>query len=97
MAKGMVMRQPYDFSSSRKNPYAAKLKRPVTIRLDEESISYFKFATPCVKSWFATRRERHSWPCRDSLACDRSRGSTTRRCQDDGPGIVPPGSASSGA
>lgn len=38
----MPMRQQYDFSSSRKNPYAAKLKKPVTIRLDEESISYFK-------------------------------------------------------
>lgn len=35
----MPMRQQYDFSSSRKNPYAAKLKKPVTIRLDEESMS----------------------------------------------------------
>lgn len=36
------MRKQYDFSSSRKNPYAAQLKRPVTIRLDQDSISYFK-------------------------------------------------------
>lgn len=36
------MRQQYDFSDSRKNPYAAKLKKPVTIRLDEASIAYFK-------------------------------------------------------
>ncbi len=36
------MRKNYDFSNARKNPYAAKLKRPVTIRLDESSISYFK-------------------------------------------------------
>lgn len=36
------MRKEYDFSSSRKNPYAAQLKKPVTIRLDQESISYFK-------------------------------------------------------
>jgi len=36
------MRHQYDFSVSRKNPYAAKLKKTVTIRLDEESISYFK-------------------------------------------------------
>ena len=27
---------------SRKNPYAAKLKRPVTIRLGEDVIDYFK-------------------------------------------------------
>ena len=36
------MRKHYDFSKARKNPYAAQLKKPVTIRLDEVSISYFK-------------------------------------------------------
>ena len=36
------MRKQYDFSASRKNPYAAELKKPVTIRLDQESITYFK-------------------------------------------------------
>jgi predicted DNA binding CopG/RHH family protein len=36
------MRKQYDFSASRKNPYAAQLKESVTIRLDEDSITYFK-------------------------------------------------------
>ena len=36
------MRTTYDFSKARKNPYAKKLKRPVTIRLDEPTIAYFK-------------------------------------------------------
>lgn len=36
------MRNEYDFTSARKNPYAAQLKKQITIRLDEESISYFK-------------------------------------------------------
>jgi predicted DNA binding CopG/RHH family protein len=36
------MRKQYDFSAARKNPYAAQLKRPVTIRLDQDSITYFK-------------------------------------------------------
>ncbi len=36
------MRKDYDFSSARKNPYAAQLKKQITIRLDEESIAYFK-------------------------------------------------------
>ena len=36
------MRREYDFSKGRRNPYAAKLKRPVTIRLDEATIEYFK-------------------------------------------------------
>lgn len=36
------MKAEYDFSKSKKNPYAAQLKRQITIRLDEESINYFK-------------------------------------------------------
>ena len=36
------MRKQYDFSAARKNPYAAQLKKSVTIRLDEGSITYFK-------------------------------------------------------
>jgi len=36
------MRKEYDFSRGRKNPYAKKLKRQVTIRMDEVTITYFK-------------------------------------------------------
>lgn len=36
------MRKEYDFSNAKKNPYASQLKKQVTIRLDEESIDYFK-------------------------------------------------------
>ena len=36
------MRDEYDFSNARKNPYAAQLKKSVTIRLDEDSIACFK-------------------------------------------------------
>ena len=36
------MRKEYDFLAAGKNPYAAQLKKQITIRLDEESISYFK-------------------------------------------------------
>jgi len=38
------MKKGYDFSKmkSRKNPYAAKLKKSVTIRLGEDVIQYFK-------------------------------------------------------
>jgi len=36
------MRKEYDFSKAQKNPYAGKLKRQVTIRMDEGTISYFK-------------------------------------------------------
>ncbi len=38
------MKSEYDFSKmkSRKNPYASKLKKPVTIRLSEDVIAFFK-------------------------------------------------------
>ncbi len=38
------MKSEYDLSQmkSRKNPYAAQLKKPVTMRLSEEVIDYFK-------------------------------------------------------
>jgi len=36
------MRESYDFSKSTQNPYAKRLKKQITIRIDEETISYFK-------------------------------------------------------
>src|SRR5882762_2658872 len=36
------MRKSYDFSSAVRNPYAKRLKRQLTIRLDEETINYFQ-------------------------------------------------------
>ena len=38
------MKAEYDLSAmkSRKNPYASKLKKPVTMRLSEEVVLYFK-------------------------------------------------------
>lgn len=36
------MKREYDFSKARRNPYAAKLKRSITIRLDESTIAYFR-------------------------------------------------------
>jgi predicted DNA binding CopG/RHH family protein len=36
------MKKNYDFSKAAKNPYAKRLKRELTINLDEETISYFQ-------------------------------------------------------
>ena len=36
------MKKHYDFSNARRNPYASRLKRQVTIRLDDRTIGYFK-------------------------------------------------------
>ena len=32
----------YDLSKAGKNPYANQLKKSITIRLDEDSVAYFK-------------------------------------------------------
>jgi predicted DNA binding CopG/RHH family protein len=36
------MRTEYNFSKSTKNPYAKKLKKQITIRIEEDTINYFK-------------------------------------------------------
>jgi uncharacterized protein (DUF4415 family) len=39
-----IMKVEYDLSKmkSRRNPYASKLKKPVTMRLSEDVVEYFK-------------------------------------------------------
>ena len=36
------MREEYDFSNARKNPYAKKLKKQITINIDGDTIQFFK-------------------------------------------------------
>ncbi len=36
------MRKHYDFSKAKRNPYAQRLKQQVTIRLDRDTIGYFR-------------------------------------------------------
>lgn len=36
------MKEEYDFSKARKNPYANKLKKQITINIDTDTIDYFK-------------------------------------------------------
>jgi len=36
------MRTNYDFSKAKRSPYAKQLKRSITIRIDRETIEYFK-------------------------------------------------------
>ena len=39
------MRTEYDFSKAKRNPYAKRLKKAVTIRLEPDIIDYFKSLT----------------------------------------------------
>ena len=36
------MREEYDFSNARKNPYTKKLKKQITINIDSDTIQFFK-------------------------------------------------------
>ena len=36
------VREEYDFSNAKKNPYAKKLKKQITINIDSDTIDYFK-------------------------------------------------------
>ena len=36
------MKKKYDFSKARRNPYAKRLKKQLTIRLDEDTLAYFR-------------------------------------------------------
>lgn len=38
----MHMRKLYDFSDSTKNPYANRSKKQIAVRIDEDTIDYFK-------------------------------------------------------
>ena len=36
------MKKRYDFSEAKPNPYAKRLKKQVTIRLDQDALAYFQ-------------------------------------------------------
>ena len=71
------MKREYDFRNALRNPYAKRLKRQVTIRLDRATVAYFKgmareagmpyqtlinlYLRDCAKS---ERRLALSWPAR---------------------------------
>ncbi|WP_244895583.1 BrnA antitoxin family protein [Snodgrassella alvi] len=40
--RGTLMKKEYDFSQAKRNPYSGQLKKTITIRIDEDSITYFK-------------------------------------------------------
>lgn len=42
MKRGEIMRDEYDFSNAKKNPYAKKLKKQITINIDSDTIDFFK-------------------------------------------------------
>jgi hypothetical protein len=63
------MRKNYDFSSAARNPYAKRLKRQLTIRLDEETITLLSGTFPRdVSAVPDTHEHVPSRLCRDAEA-----------------------------
>jgi predicted DNA binding CopG/RHH family protein len=60
------MRTHYDFSKARRNPYAKRLKKQVTIRLDEETLAYFKTLAERVGMPYQTLINMYLRDCADS-------------------------------
>ena len=60
------MRNQYDFSKMKrmKNPYASRLKQPITIRLDVLTISYFKELAAEVGMPRPVTTSSMNWPLR---------------------------------
>lgn len=62
------MKKEYDFSKmkSRKNPYARKLKRQVTIRMAEDVIEYFKSLGEETGIPYQTLINMYLWDCMEN-------------------------------
>ena len=62
------MKKEYDFSkmNSRKNPYARKLKRQVTIRMAEDVIEYFKSLGEDTGIPYQTLINLYLWDCMEN-------------------------------
>ena len=60
------MRKHYDFSKARRNPYARRPKKQVTIRLDEETLAYFKSLAERLSLPYQTLINLYLRDCADS-------------------------------
>ena len=60
------MKKNYDFSKGVKNPYAKRLKRELTIKLDQETISYFQSMAEDLAIPYQTLMNMYLRECADS-------------------------------
>lgn len=60
------MKKNYDFSKAVKNPYAKRLKRQLTIILDEETIAYFQNMAEDLAIPYQTLMNMYLRECADS-------------------------------
>ena len=63
------MKKHYDFSKARRNPYAKRLKKPLTIWVDETTLAYFKDLGERVGMPYQTLINMYLRDCAESRAC----------------------------
>jgi uncharacterized protein (DUF4415 family) len=61
-----TMKKSYDFSNAVKNPYAKRLKRPLTIKLDKETIGSFQNKAQGLAIPYQILMNMHLRECADS-------------------------------
>ena len=71
------MKKHYDFSKARRNPYAKRLKKPLTIRVDETTLAYFKELGERVGMPYQTLINMYLRECADSRKELRLQWTTT--------------------
>jgi uncharacterized protein (DUF4415 family) len=60
------MKKNYDFSKAVKNPYAKRLKRQLTLQLDEDTITYFQDMAKDLAIPYQTLMNMYLRECADS-------------------------------
>lgn len=73
------MRKNYDFSTAERNPYARRLKRQLTIRLDEETIGYFQGLSREMSLPYQTLMNMYLRDCADTGRRPRWSAASTRK------------------
>ena len=59
----ITMRKHYDFSKAKRNPCARRLKQQVTIRLDHDTVKYFKRLAEETGIAYQTLIDLYLWEC----------------------------------
>ena len=85
------MRKQYDFSKARRNPYARRLKKQVTIRLDQATLAYFKQMGDRLELPYQTLINMYLRDCADSQKELRLKWTSGKDAAQQAPGsdVVP--------
>ena len=73
------MRESYDFTNASRNPYAKRLKQQITIRIDRDTLGYFKALANETGTPYQTLINLYLRECATSGAFCRNSGALMRK------------------